>query len=77
MDPPDAEPQPRPDQDPRRKKNLTKDERTQVVSKMLSELQNHGVDGKFARGTMPAVAREFHVCAKTIRNFLSACQREF
>ena len=49
MDPPDPEPQPRPVQDPRRKKNLTKDERTQVVSKMLSELQNHGVDGKFAR----------------------------
>ena len=46
---PDAEPQPRPVQDPQRKKNLTKDQGVQVVSKMFWwELQNHGVDGKFA-----------------------------
>ena len=68
MDPSDAEPQPRPVQDPRRKKNLTNDERMQVVSTMLRELQNHGNDGKLARGTITAVALEFHVCTKTIRN---------
>ena len=59
MDPPDAEPQPRPVQeDPRRKKKLTKNERTQVVSKFFWELQNHWRDGKFAHGTMTAVALE-------------------
>ena len=77
MDPPDAEPQPRPVQDPRRRKNLTKDERIQVVSKMLWELQNHGVDGKFALGTITAVALEFHVCTKTIRNIWARAVANF
>ena len=67
MDPPNAEPQPRPVQEGHRSKNLTCHQRTQVVSKLLWELQNHGVDGKFARGTLTAVALEFHVCVKTIR----------
>ena len=41
---------------------------TQVVSRLLFELQNHGDDGNFARGTLTAVAWGFHVCQKTIRS---------
>ena len=68
MDPPEPEPQPRPVQEQRRKKELTRDQRTQIVSRLLFELQHHGADGNFARGTLTAVAIEFHVCEKTIRN---------
>ena len=67
MDPPDPEPQPRPVQEERRKKELTRDQCIQIVSRLLFELQTHGVDGKFARGTITAIAIEFHVCSKTIR----------
>ena len=68
MDPPDPEPQPRPVQERRRKKELTRDQCTQIASRLLFELQNHGADGKFARGTITAVAQNFHVCQQTIRN---------
>jgi len=68
MDPPEPEPQPRPVQEGRRKKELTRDQCTQIVSRLLFELQTHGVDGKFARGTIPAVAQDFHVCQRTVRN---------
>jgi hypothetical protein len=65
MDPPEPEPQPRPVQEGRRERELTRD---QIVSRLLFELQTHGVDGKFARGTIPAVAQDFHVCQRTVRN---------
>jgi hypothetical protein len=67
MDPPDPEPQPRPVPEGRRKKEVTRDQRTQIVSRLLFELRTHGVDGKFARRTIAAVAVEFHVRSKTIR----------
>jgi hypothetical protein len=60
MDPPEPEPQPepqpRPVQEGRRERELTRD---QIVSRLLFELQTHGVDGKFARRTIPAVAQDF------------------
>ena len=77
MDPPDAEPQPRPVQDPRRKKKLTKKERNQIVTKLLWELQNHGRDGKFAHGTITAVALEFNLCTRTIRNVWARAMGNF
>jgi hypothetical protein len=67
MDSPDPEPQPRPVQEVRRKKELTRDQCTEIVSRLLFELQTHGADGNFARGTLTAVAQDFHVCSKTIR----------
>jgi hypothetical protein len=77
MDPPEPEPQPRPVQEQRRKKELTRDQRTQIVSRLLFELQHHGADGNFARGTLTAVAIEFHVCEKTIRNVWKRACPEF
>ena len=67
MDPPDPEPQPRPVPEGRRTKELTRYQRTQIVSRLFFELQTHDVDGKFARRTVMAVAVKFHVCSKTIR----------
>jgi hypothetical protein len=67
MDPPEPQPQPRPVQQERRKKELTGDQCNQIVSRLLFELQKHGNDGNFARGTLTAVAQDFHVCQKTIR----------
>jgi hypothetical protein len=69
MDPPDPEPQPRPVPEGRRKKELTRDQRTQIVSRLLFELQTHGVDGKFARGTITAVRSSF-MC---VRKQLGGC----
>jgi hypothetical protein len=77
MDPPEPEPQPRPVQEQRRKKELTRDQRTQIVSRLLFELQHHGADGNFARGTLTAVAIEFHVCEKTIRNVWKRAVQNF
>ena len=77
MDPPNADPQPRPVEDRRRRKYLTCEQRTQIVSRMLWELQNHGVDGKFARGTITAVAVEFHVCPQTIRRIWARAVANF
>ena len=48
-------------------KDLTCDERKQMVSRMLT-LARHGDHGvKFPRGTITAVAAEFHVCTQTLR----------
>ena len=48
-------------------KDLTGNERKQMVSRMLS-LARHGDHGvKFPRGTITAVAAEFHVCTQTLR----------
>lgn len=48
-------------------KDLTSDERKQMVSRMLT-LARHGDHGvKFPRGTITAVAAEFHVCTQTLR----------
>ena len=61
---PDAEPQPRPVQDPRRKKTSQR-------------IQNHGVDGKFAPGTITVVVLKFPVCTKTIRNIWARAVANF
>jgi hypothetical protein len=70
--PPDAESEVRPVPEGYRTKNLTRDERHQIVSKLLEERrqkQRHqGVDGKFARGVLTSMALEFQVSDKTIRN---------
>jgi hypothetical protein len=77
MDPPEPEPQPRPVQEQRRKKELTRHQYTQIVSRLLFELQNHGADGKFACGTLTAVAQDFHVCQRTIRNIWTRAVANF
>jgi hypothetical protein len=77
MDTPDPEPQPRPVPVGRRKKELTRDERAQIVSRLLFDWKTHGVDGKFARGTITAIAIEFHVCSKTIRRVWKRAVQNF
>jgi hypothetical protein len=68
MDLLEPEPQPRPVQEKKRKRELTCDQCFQIVSRLLFELQSHGVDGKFSSGTLTADAQDFHVCQRTIRN---------
>ena len=67
MDSPDREPHLRPLQERRSKKELTREVRQRIVSRLLSELKDHGDEGRFARGTLPVVARDFLVCKRTIR----------
>jgi hypothetical protein len=67
MDPPDPDPQLRPLRERRTKKELTREVRQRIVSRLLSELKDHGDEGRFARGTIPVVARDFLVCKRTIR----------
>ena len=77
MNPPDPEPQPRLVPERRTKKELTREQRQQIVSRLLWELNEKGNDGKFARGTIPAVAAEFHVCPKTIRRIWARAVQNF
>ena len=67
MDSPDREPHLRPLQERRTKKELSREVRQRIVSRLLSELKDHGDEGRFVRGTIPVVARDFHVCKRTIR----------
>ena len=62
MDPPDPEPPLTPVPNKKTKKELTGDERQQIVSRLLSELQVRGVDRKFSRGTLKLVAGDYPVC---------------
>jgi hypothetical protein len=77
MNPPDPEPQPRLVPERRTKKVLTREQRQQIVSRLLWELNENGNDGKFARGTIPAVAAEFHMCPKTIRRIWARAVQNF
>jgi hypothetical protein len=72
MDPPGPNPQPR-----RTKKEFTGEQRKQIVSRLLWELQENSVDGKFARGILTAVGNEFHVCNKTIRRVWACAIQNF
>jgi hypothetical protein len=75
MDPPDPEPPLTPVPNKNTKRELTCIERQQIVSRLMFELQERGVDGKFLRGTLKLVAGEFHVCPRTItRVWARACQ---
>jgi hypothetical protein len=75
MDPPDPEPPLTPVQNKNTKRELTCIERQQIVSKLMFELQERSVDGKFLHGTLKLVAGEFHVCPETItRAWARACQ---
>ena len=73
-EPPDPDPQPRPLAIQRTKKEVT---RKQIVSRLLWELQENSVDGKFARGALTAVGHEFHVCNKTIRRVWARALQNF
>ncbi len=77
MDPPDSEPQLRPLQERRMKKELTRDTRQRIVSRLLSELKDHGEEGRFARRTIPFVAQDFHVCKRTIRRVWACALENF
>ena len=77
MNPPGPDPQPIPVVIQRTKKELTGEQRERIVSRLLKELQENGVDGKFARGTLTAVGMEFHVCNKTIRRAWARAMENF
>lgn len=77
MDPPDPEPPLRPLQGQRTKKELTRETRQRIVSRLLNELKDHGNEGRFARGTIPVVAQDFHVCTRTIRRVWARAVENF
>ena len=66
-----------PPQQGRMKRELTSDERKQIVSRLLTEAQQGGDVGKFPRGTITAVAADFHVCRKTITNIWTRAQENY
>ena len=67
MDPQPPEPQPRRPPDHVRQKNLTAEQRRNIVTRLLWELKDGHRNGKFARGVLTALAEEFHVSYWTIR----------
>ena len=64
-------------QEQRTKKELTREVRQRIVSRLLSELKDHGDEGRFARGTIPVVARDFHVCKQKIRRVWARALENF
>ena len=62
---------------PRLRRELTDSQRDRIVSRLLWELQSHGQNGRFARGTVTVVANEFYVCSKTIRRVWARALENF
>jgi hypothetical protein len=78
MDPPDPEPSLSPVQQKKTKRELTGEERQQIVLRLLFEMQHSGIDGsKFLRGTLTVVAGDFHVTRRTIRRIWARAQEIF
>ena len=77
MDPPDPELPVSPVQQKKTKRELTGEERQQIVSRLLFEMQNSSIDGKFLRGTLMAVAGKFHVNRRTICRIWARAQENF
>jgi hypothetical protein len=60
------------------KKNVTSDERKQIVSKLLTLLgQSDGDRMKFHHGTMKAVAAKFHVHPRTLKRVWARAQSNY
>ena len=59
MDSPDPESTLSPVQQKTTKRELTGEERQQIVSRLLFEMQDSGIEGKFLRGTLTVVAASF------------------
>ena len=59
------------------KKNVTSDERKQIVPKMLTLGQSDGDRMKFPHGTMKAVAAEFHVHPRTLKRVWARAQSNY
>ena len=77
MDPPDPDPPLTPVPQKKTKRELTGEERQQIVSRLLFEMQNLSVDGKFLRGTLTVVAGKFHVTRRTISRVWARAQENF
>ena len=77
MDPPDPDPPLTHVSQKKTKRELIGEERHQIVSRLLFEIQNLSVDGKFLRGTLTVVAGEFHVTRSTISRVWARAQENF
>ena len=55
MDSPDPEPTLSPVQQKTTKRELAGEERQQIVSRLLFEMQYSGIEGKFLRGTLTVI----------------------
>ena len=58
-------------------KNVTMDERKQIVSKVLKLGQSDGDRMEFRRGTIKSVATEFHVHPRTLRRVWACAQSNY
>jgi hypothetical protein len=67
MDPQPPAPQPRLPPDNVRQKDLTAEQRRNIVTRLLWELKDGHWNRKFAHGVLTALAEEFHVSHFTIR----------
>ena len=77
MNPPAPDPHKEIVGNPRQRRELTDSQRDRIVSCLLWELQSHGQNGRFARGTVTVVANEFYVCSKTIRRVWARALENF
>ena len=77
MDPPDPEAPLTPVPQKKTKRELTGEERQQIVSRLLFEMQHSGIDGKFLRGTLTVVVGNFHVTRRTISRIWARAQENF
>ena len=78
MDPPDPEPTLTPVLNKNTKRELICNERQRIVSRLMFELQERGVDGKLLRRTLKLMAGEFHVCPRTMtRVWAHASQQNY
>ena len=69
MDSRDPEPKVSHLQQKKTKRELIGEERQQIVSRLLIEMQHSGIEGKFLRGTLTVIAGEFHVIGEQLADF--------
>jgi hypothetical protein len=77
MDPDPPDPQIAPHPELGRNRNLTGDERRQLISRLLTVGQSDAQGIKFPRGTITAVAAEFHVSTDTLRRVWARAQANY
>ena len=77
MDPPAPDPPQEPPPRWTKGKELTAQQRRDVVARLLWELKDNGPNAKFPKGVLTAVAEEFHVTHFTIRRVWARALQNF
>jgi hypothetical protein len=77
MDPLAPEPPARPHLQGQLRKNLSSEQTREIVSRLLWELKDSSVEGKFWRGVVSTIANTFHVHETTIRKIWTRALANF